>query len=99
MSIADRTASSASSEYGGCLSRPVSRLTVSGIEDSTCELDIFPGGALPGGVPQERSGMVGDDQWNAVIAMQLPAELADRELCVEQSLGSERSQSKDYSRL
>ena len=60
------------------------------IEYSTGELDIFPGGPLPGRIPQERGGMVGDDQRNAVVAVNLTAQLADRELRLEQSLGRKR---------
>src|SRR3954468_3728460 len=90
MSIAASTACSASSEYGGRRSRYGSRPGgASAIEYSTGELDIFPGGALPGGVPQESGGVVGHDERHAVVAMNLAAQLADRELGLEESLGRE----------
>ena len=68
------------------------------IEYSTGELDIFPGGALPGRVPQERGGVVRDDQRNAVVAVHLTAQLADRELRLEQSLRRERAEREDHLR-
>src|SRR5262245_45645656 len=95
MSIADRTACSASSEYGGCRSRNGSRLSGGAIEYSTDELDIFPGRAFPGWIPQQRGGVIGDDQRHAMKAMHVAPELSDRQLRLEKSLGSERPKSKD----
>src|SRR5688572_27874485 len=95
MSIADRTACSASSEYGGRRSRNGSRLSDGAIEYSTYELDMFPSHAFPGCVPQQRRGVVGDDQRNAVKAVHRVAQLSDRQLRLQKSLRSERAKSKD----
>src|SRR5574340_618687 len=88
MSMAPSTALSASSEYGGRRSRNASGWGA--IEYSTGELDIVPGWPLPGRVAQQRRGMVGDDHGDAVIAMDRAAQLADRELGVEERLRRER---------
>src|SRR5881227_3966201 len=86
MSMADSTACSASSEYGGRRSRYGSRAADGAIEYSTGELDIFPGGALPGGVPKQRGGVIRDDQGNPIIAMNLSAQLADGKFRLQQRL-------------
>src|SRR5689334_11649395 len=86
MSIADNTACSASSEYGGRRSRYGSRASVGAIEYSTGELDIFPGGALPGGVPQQGGRVVRHDQRHAVVLVNLTAQLSDGQFSVEESL-------------
>src|ERR1051325_475252 len=95
MSIADRTACSASSEYGGWRSRKGSRLCDGAIEYSTDELDIFPSRAFPAWVAEQRGWVIGDDQRNAVKAVHLVAQLSDRQLRLQKSLSSERSKSKD----
>src|SRR5687767_13658398 len=95
MSIADRTACSASSEYGGCRSRKGSRLRDGAIENSTDELDIFPRGTFPRRIAQQCRRMVGDDQRHTVVAMHLAPEFSDRELRLQKSLGRKRSKSKD----
>src|SRR5687767_7495526 len=89
ISIADRTACSASSEYGGRRSRYGSRAGGGAIENSTGELDIFPSWTLPPRVSQQSRGMVGDDQGDAVVSMHLPAKLADRKLRREECLRRE----------
>src|SRR4051812_8616974 len=90
INMAASTACSASSEYGGRRSRYGSRPGgLSAIEYSTGELDIFPGGALPGGIPQQSRGMVGHDQRHPVIAMNLAPQLTDRELGFKQRLRGE----------
>src|SRR5215218_6371402 len=94
INIAAITACSASSEYGGRRSRYGSR-GGEAIEYSTGELDIFPGGALPGGVAQQRCGMVRDDQRHAVVSVHGAPQLADRRLRVEQRLGGERPEGED----
>src|SRR5947209_4550061 len=100
MSIAARTACSASSEKGGRRSRYGSRpCGASAIEYSTGELDIFPGGARPGGVPQESGRVVGHDERHAVVAMNLAAQLPDRELGLQESLGGEGAQRQYHFRL
>src|SRR5690348_1301486 len=95
MSMADSTACSASSEYGGRRSRYGSRAAEGAIEYSTGELDIFPGGALPGGVPQQRGGVVRDDQGHPIIAMNLSPQLPDGKLRVQQSLRGECAECDD----
>src|SRR5689334_3309539 len=92
MSIADSTACSASSEYGGRRSRYGSRARVGAIEYSTGELDIFPGGALPGGVPEEGGRMIRHHERHAVVLMNLTTQLPDGQLCVEKSLCGEGPQ-------
>src|SRR3974377_2393915 len=77
MSIAAITAVSASSEYGGRRSENASR-AAGAIENSTGELDIFPRGALPGGIPEQRGWMVRDDHGGAVIAIFPPPQFAKR---------------------
>src|SRR5919107_5051142 len=94
INIAAITACSASSEYGGRRSRYGSRGSEA-IEYSTGELDIFPGGALPGRVAQQRCGMIRDDQGHAVVSVHRAAELADGRLGVEQRLGGERPERED----
>src|SRR5688500_2741729 len=100
MSMADRTACSASSEYGGCRSRNGSRLSDGGsaIEYSTDELDIFPRGTFPRRIAQQRRRVVGDDQWHAVVAMHLASEFSDRQLRLQQSLCRERAESRSEER-
>jgi hypothetical protein len=44
------------------------------------ELDIFPGGSLPGGIPKKRGGVVRNDEGNAVVAMNLTPQFADAQL-------------------
>ena len=88
MSIAAITACSASSEYGGRRSREGSRPAVATCgdgakEESTSELDIFPGGTLPRWIPQKRCRMIGGHERNAVVLMDGLAELAHRQLCVK----------------
>src|SRR5215213_783502 len=93
MSIAARTACSASSEYGGRRSLKGSRPGGAGaIEYSTGKLDIFPGGALPGGIPKQSGGVIGHDQGHPVVTVHLATQLADRELRLEESLGREGAQ-------
>src|SRR5688572_25506214 len=94
MSMAAMTACSASSEYGGRRLRYGSGPWAS-VEDSTSELDIFPGWPLPRGIPEEGGGVVGDDQRDAMIAMDGPAKLADRELGVQQRLRGEGAERDD----
>src|SRR5687768_993271 len=95
MSIADRTACSASSEYGGCRSRNGSRLSDGAIEYSTDELDIFPSGAFPRRIAQQCRRMIGDDQRHAMKAMHLASEFSDRQLRLQKSLRCEHPKSKD----
>src|SRR5438093_5695668 len=92
MSIAERTACSASSEYGGCRSRNGSRLTGRAIEYSTDKLYVFPGGAFPGWVPQQGGGMIRDDQRHPVVPVNLSSELADCQLRLKQCLRGKSSE-------
>src|SRR5688572_30738776 len=75
--MADNTACSASSEYGGRRSRNGSRAG-GAIEESSSKLDIFPGRALPRRIAEQRCRMIGDDQWDAIVPVQPSAEFADR---------------------
>src|SRR5919204_1852594 len=92
MSIAESTACSASSEYGGCRSRNGSRLSDGTIEYSTDELDIFPGRAFPRGIPQKCGGMIGNDQRHPVVPVKLSSELGDCQLRFEKRLRGERAE-------
>src|SRR5205823_4604236 len=95
INMADNTACSASSEYGGRRSRYGSRASDCGwavIENSTGELDIFPGRTLPRWIAQERGRVVRDDQRHPVVAMNLVPELPDGKLRLEQGLRGERSE-------
>src|SRR5512133_3296640 len=94
MSIAAITACSASSEYGGRRFWYGSRAG-GAIEYSTGELDIFPRGAFPGLVAQQRGRVVRDDERNAVVPVHRAPELPDRRLGAEESLGSERPEGND----
>src|SRR5919112_3540205 len=94
MSIAAITACSASSEYGGRRSLYGSRAG-GAIEYSTGELDIFPRGAFPGLVAQQRGRVVRDDERNAVVPVHRAPELPDRRLGAEESLGRERPEGND----
>src|SRR5690242_20334060 len=98
INIADNTACSASSEYGGRRSRNGSRAGAASVEYSACELDIFPGGSLPGWITEERCWVISHDQRNAVVAMDLTSQFTDRQLRVEQRLRGERPKSEDNSR-
>src|SRR6266498_4448257 len=94
MSIADSTACSASSEYGGLRSRYGSR--ASGfIEYSTGELDIFPRGTLPGLVSQEGRRVVRDHQRCAVVTVNGAAKFADSVLRIQERLRGKISK-RDY---
>src|SRR5918999_2691337 len=93
MSIADSTACSASSDQGGRRSRYASRGDA--IENSTDELDIFPGGFLPARVAEQRRGVVGGDERRAVKPVQCAAQLADGRVGVEQCLRGERAEGED----
>src|SRR4051794_35576482 len=84
MSIAAITACSASGARGAVRSRKGSRACA--IEDSSSELDIFPCGAFPRRVAEQRGRMIGDDHGDAVIAMNRATQLADRQLGLEQRL-------------
>src|SRR5689334_6546809 len=94
MSMAASTACSASSEYGGRRSLYGSR-PCGAIENSTGELDIFPGWALPRRIAQQRGGVIRDDQRNAVILVHRAAQFTDRELGLEQRLCGERPERHD----
>src|SRR5689334_21648320 len=98
MSIAESTACSASSEYGGRRSRYGSRAACGAFEYSTGEQDIFPGGALPGGFPQQRGRVIRHDERHPVVAMNLSPKLANRKLGLEQSLRGEGAQRDEYLR-
>src|SRR5919199_3837329 len=95
-SIAPITACSASSEYGGRRSLYGSTRRLGAIEYSTGELDIFPGGTLPGGIAQERGGVVRRDERNPVVAMHLASQLRDPELRAEERLHREVAQRQDH---
>src|ERR1700704_458356 len=95
MSIADNTACSASSLYGGRRSLYGSR-TGGAIENSTGELDIFPSGAFPGRIAQQRGRVIGDDERYAVVPVNEPTELTERSFCVQESLRSEGSKSNNH---
>jgi len=56
--------------------------TGAAIEYSTGELDIFPSGAFPGRVAQQRRRVIGDDERYAVILVNQSTELTERSLCV-----------------
>src|SRR5687768_9544635 len=98
MSIAERTACSASSEYGGRRSEYGSRAG-GAIENSTGELDIFPGGTFPRRIPEKRRGMISDDERNAVVAVDFAAKLSDGRFRVEKSLRCEGPERNDYFRF
>src|SRR5690242_6814978 len=85
-SIAESTACSAASEYGGVRSLYGSRAAgglLSGIEYASSELDIFPGGSLPGLIAQQSRGVIRDDQRDSVISVHRAAQLPDRRLGVQ----------------
>ena len=52
------------------------------IENSTGELDIFPSGAFPGRVAEQRGGVIGDDERCSVIAVHETTELVERSFCI-----------------
>ena len=56
--------------------------TGAAIEYSTGELDIFPSGAFPGRVAEQRGGVIGDDERYAVVLVDESTELTERSLCV-----------------
>src|SRR5215471_17518141 len=97
ISMADNTACSASSEYGGRRSRYGSRASVGAIEYSTGELDIFPGGSLPPRVPEQSRGMICHDERHTVILVHRAAQFTDRCLRVQQRLRGERSERENHS--
>src|SRR2546430_2727323 len=94
--MAPMTACSASSEYGGRRSLYGSTRRLGAIEYSTGELDIFPGGTLPGGVPQERGRMIGRDERDTAVAVHLTSQLRDAELRAEERLCREVAQRQDH---
>src|ERR1017187_2929552 len=95
-SIAPSTACSASSDQGGLRSRNGSRAACGAIENSAGELDIFPSGALPRWIAEQRGGVVGDDQRHPVIAVYLTAQFTDRLRGLQESLRRERPEGKDH---
>src|SRR5688572_14230124 len=98
MSIADNTACSASSEYGGRRSEYGSR-PWGAIEYSTGELDIFPCWAFPCRIAEQCRGVISDDERDAAVLMHQSPEFSDRCFGVEKSLGGEPSERNDYFRL
>src|SRR5687768_768498 len=98
MSIADNTACSASSEYGGRRSEYGSR-PWGAIEYSTGELDIFPCWAFPCGIPKQCRRVIRDDERDAAILMDRSPQFSDRRFGVEKSLGGEAPERNDYFRL
>src|SRR5919199_1436494 len=94
-SIAPITACSASSEYGGRRSLYGSTRLGRAIEYSTGELDIFPGGTLPGGIAQQRGGGVRRDERDPVVAVHLTAQLGDPDFRAEERLRGEVAQCED----
>src|SRR5215831_18466906 len=94
--MADNTACSASSEYGGRRSRYGSRVSDGAIEYSTGELDIFPGGSLPPRVPQESGGVICHDERHTVILVHRAAQFTDRCLRVQQRLRGECSERENH---
>src|ERR1035437_5226826 len=95
-SIPPSTACSASSDQGGLRSRNGSRAACGAIEYSAGELDIFPGGALPRVIAEQRGGVVGDDQRHQVIAVYLTAQFTDRLRGLQESLRRERPAGKQH---
>src|SRR5205085_600875 len=93
ISMAAITACSASSEYGGRRSRYGSR--GGSVKYSTGELDIFPGGTFPRRVAKQGRRMIGDHERDTVVPMHLPAQLADRELGLEERLRRETAERDD----
>src|SRR5690606_5824305 len=65
------------------------------IEYSAGELDIFPGWSLPRRVPEECRGVIGHHHRDSVVAVYRAAQLAYRELCIEQSLRGECAEGDD----
>src|ERR1051325_9028404 len=92
--MADSTACSASSEYGGRRSRYGSRAG-GAIEYSSSELDIVPRRSLPGGIPQQRGGVVRDDQRHPEVAVNLSSELPDGKLRLQKRLRGEGAERDD----
>src|SRR5277367_1402681 len=97
-SMAPSTACSASSDQGGLRSLNGSRAARGAIEYSAGELDIFPSGAFPRWIAEQRSGVVGDDQRHPVIAVNLSSQFTDRYRSLQKSLRCKRSESKDHPR-
>src|SRR5664279_4972140 len=95
MSIAAITAVSASSEYGGRRSRKASG-GGGAIENSTGELDIFPRRPLPGGIPEKRCRVIGDDHGNTVIVMLPSPQLAEGFRRFEQGLRGGEPQRQNH---
>src|SRR5581483_613118 len=58
-------------------------------------LDVVPGGSLPGGIPQERGGVVRHDQGYSVVAVHSTTEFADRQLRLQKRLGGECSEGQN----
>ena len=69
------------------------------IENSTGELDIFPGRAFPRRIAQQSRGVISDDERYAVVFVDKTTELADRSFGVQESLGSEGPKSNNDFRL
>src|SRR5687768_12925606 len=97
-SMAPSTACSASPVYGGRRSRYGSTRGGGAIENSTGELDIFPGRPLPGLVAQQRCGVIRRDQRHTAIQVHLPAQLTDAELRAEERLRGEVPHREDHLR-
>src|SRR5665213_2053824 len=102
-SIAERTACSAASEYGGVRSRYGSRAAptslLRAVEYESGELDIFPGWSFPGGVSQQCCRMIRDDERDAVVPVNCTTKLADRRLCLQESLGGKCPERQNHLRF
>src|SRR5688500_5769063 len=99
MSMAPRTACSASSLYGGWRSRKGSRLSDGTIEYSTDELDIFPGGPLPGWIPQQCGGVICNYERHSPVMVRPSAQFSNGRFRIEQRLRRKRAEREHHFRL
>src|SRR5882724_906515 len=90
-SIAPSTACSASGLQGA--ERPTYG---SAVEKLSRDTDVIPGGLLPVRVAEQRGRMVGDDQRNAAVGMNLAPQLAQTLSGVEQRFGRGAAERHDH---
>src|SRR5947209_7206632 len=60
------------------------------------ELDIFPGWALPSGIPEKGRRVVGDNERHTVILVYLSSQFTDRRLGVQQCLRGKCAQRENH---
>src|SRR5690349_6670547 len=68
------------------------------VEDAPRQLHVLPGWALPRLVAKKCSRVIGDDEWNAMISVNLSTQFADWRRCLQERLRGEPPQRENDAR-